>query len=422
MANIINQFNISESNISKSKTKRSFSIIGSAGSNFMLQVVSSENKFYNFKTKTFTTANLFNTEHVLKDTIVESLYNGFILFPAVTGDVTYKVILMTIANSKIDTENTFFEDIGYGGKQVVCRTIEQKGDVTVTLTLATANTDSYGDPTTPANLENPPAPNITVEAAPGYSTITSLNTSYIVYNRKTTGNGFGLRLTRQPLDSDWYYEETEAIVTNTAGDGVSNNAVTVVDLTGLIVGMELIYHKGTTAPASTTTITNINTGTNTITFSNSVAFENGETMTFRAFGSNAISSAIGGSVSFGPGKATMLNLTKTVKSGATSANITITDTYGVSGGGHVTVTGVGINNATTNNINTVTEDVDGGGSPDGVIAMDNSSTVTTGTVLTFTGSATQIKIAFPARISAFPSANKIIYLNLDNFITPGAAS
>ena len=421
MANIINQFNISESNISKSKTKRSFSIIGSTGSNFMLQVVSSENKFYNFKTKTFTTANLFNTEHVLKDTIISSLYNGFILFPAVTGNVTYKVILMTIANSKIDAENTFFEGIGYGGKQVVCRTIEQKGDVTVTLTLATANTDSYGDPTTPANLENPPAPNITVEAAPGYSTVTSLNTSYIVYNRKTTSNGFGLRLTRQPLDSDWYYEETEAIVTNTAGDGVSNNAVTVVDLTGLIVGMELIYHKGTTAPASTTTITNINTSTNTITFSNSVAFENGETMTFRAFGSNAISSAIGGSVAFGPGKATMLNLTKTVRANDTDATIPITDTYGISGGGHVTVTGVGINNATTNNINSVTEDFDGSGT-DGEISMDNSSTVTTGTVLTFTGSATQIKIKFEGRISAFPSANKIIYLNLDNFITPGAAT
>ena len=146
-------------------------------------------------------------------------------------------------------------------------------------------------------------------------------------------------------------------------------------------------------------------------------------MTFRAFGSNAISSAIGGNITFGPVKATMETLTKTVKSGATSANITITDTYGVSGGGHVTVNGVGINNATTNNINTVTEDVDGGGSTDGVIAMDNSSTVTTGTLLTFTGSATQIKFTFSSPfILNFPSADKTIYLNLDNFITPGAAS
>ena len=113
MANIINQFNISESNISKSKTKRSFSIIGSTGSNFMLQVVSSENKFYNFKTKTFTTANLFNAEHVLKDTIISSLYNGFILFPAVTGNVTYKVILKDGTEWAVphDTTNRHYQEI-----------------------------------------------------------------------------------------------------------------------------------------------------------------------------------------------------------------------------------------------------------------------------------------------------------------------
>ena len=117
----------------------------------------------------------------------------------------------------------------------------------------------------------------------------------------------------------------------------------------------------------------------------------------------------------------MDTLTKTVRAGATSANIAVTDTYGISGGGHVTVTGVGINNATTNNINSVTEDFDGSGT-DGVVAMDNSSTVTTGTLLTFTGSATQIKVKYTTIISTFPTTNKTIYLNLDNFITPGAAS
>ena len=416
MAQITN-FSIDESNISGSATKRAFNIGGDIGSEFILQIVSSENKFYNFKSNTFTAANVFDSENVLRKTLVSANEKGFILFPAISGTITYNVILIATLES-----GTTLSGLGSGGNNVINKTITQQGNVTVTLHLDTANTDSYGDPTTPANLEDPPAADITVSAPPNFSGRTDLSTSYVVYNRKTSANGFGLRLTRQPLDTDWYYQETEVIVSNPAGDGVSNNAVTVVDLTGIVEGMELIYHKGTTAPASTTTITNINTDTNTITFSNSVAFENGETMTFRAFGSNAISSAIGGSVTFGPGKATMLNLTKTVKSGATSDNITITDTYGISGGGHVTVTGVGINNATTNNINTVTEDVDGGGSPDGVIAMDNSSTVTTGTVLTFTGSATQIKIKFEGRISAFPSANKIIYLNLDNFITPGAAS
>jgi hypothetical protein len=412
----IKQFNIDQSKMPKSKTKRQYNITGDVNSKYILQVVNSDNKFYNFKSKTFT--NVFTPESFLKKTMSSTSETDFILFPSVSGNITYDIILIASPEN-----NTFFSNsVTGGGDHVISKRIEQQGNVTLTLHLDTASTANYGDPTTPANLEDPPAADITAEAPPSHSGKVILDTSYVVYNRKTSGEGYGLRLTRQPLDTDWYYQETEVIITNPAGDGVSNNVVIVSDLTGLITGMELVYHKGTTAPSSTTTITNINTATRTITFSSSSAFEHGETMTFRAYGSSAISEAIGGSIVFGPGKAAMLSLTKTVKSGATSANITITDTYGISGGGHVTVTGVGINNATTNNINTVTEDVDGGGSPDGVIAMDNSSTVTTGTLLTFTGSATQIKIAFGASITTFPSVNKTIYLNLDNFITPGAAS
>ena len=417
MAQITN-FSIDESNISGSATKRAFNIGGDIGSEFILQIVSSENKFYNFKSNTFTAANVFDSENVLRKTLASANEKGFILFPAISGTITYNVILIATLES-----GTTLSGLGSGGNNVINKTITQQGNVTVTLHLDTANTDSYGDPTTPANLEDPPAADITVSAPPNFSGRTDLSTSYIVYNRKTSANGFGLRLTRQPLDTDWYYQETEVIVSNPAGDGVSNNAVTVVDLTGIVEGMELIYHKGTTAPASTTTITNINTDTNTITFSNSVAFEHGETMTFRAFGSTTISEAIGGTIAFNtlPPKAKMETLTKTVRAGATSASIAVADTYGVSGGGHVTVTGLGINNATTNNINSVTEDFDGSGT-DGVIVMDNSSTVTTGTILTFTGSSDQIKIVFGTSILVFPATNKTIFLKLDNFITPGAAS
>ena len=92
--------------------------------------------------------------------------------------------------------------------------MEQQGDVTVTLHLDTASTANYGDPTTPANLEDPPAADITTEAPPSYNGRVDLNTNYVVYNRKTTGEGYGLRLTRQPLDTDWYYQETEVIVSN----------------------------------------------------------------------------------------------------------------------------------------------------------------------------------------------------------------
>ena len=415
----ITHFSIDQSRIPGSVTKRTYTISGEVGSEFILQIVSSENKYYNFTSRTFTAANLFNTEHALRGKLQSATQRGFILFPAIAGTTTYSVILIAVPEA-----DTSFADVGYGGDHVINRTITQTGNVTVTFALKTANTANYGDPTTPANLEDPPGANVTASAPPNYRGNVNPTTTWTVYNRKTTGEGYGLRLTRQPLDSDWYYEETEVIVTNPAGDAVSGNTVTVNDLTGLVVGMELIYHKGTTAPSSSTYITAINTATKTLTFSTSSAFENGETMTFRAHGSGLISSAIGGRVNFSltTPAAKSLSITKTVKADDTDATIPITDTYGIAGGGHVTVTGVGINNTGTNNINSVTEDVDGGGSPDGVITMDNSSTVTAGTVLTFTGSSTQVTLSYSTLISGFPSVSKTIYLNIDNFITPGAAS
>tara|TARA_R100000315_G_C5219872_1_gene131986 strand:- start:10 stop:1263 length:1254 start_codon:yes stop_codon:yes gene_type:complete len=414
----INQFNIDQSNMPGSKIKRAYSIVGEPESEYILQVTSSDNKFYNFKSKTFTSS--FTSENFLRNKLANNTESGFIVFPTVAGTVTYTIILIAVPEGENPTS---FSGIGYGGDNVITRTITQSGNVTVTLHLDTANTANYGDPTTPANLEDPPAADVTAEAPANYSGKVVLDTSYNVYNRKTSGEGYGLRLTRQPLDTDWYYQETEPVLQNPAGDAVSGNIVYVADLTGLIVGMELIYHKGTTAPSSTTTITNIDTSAKAITFSTSSAFEDGETMTFRAYGSSAISSAIGGAIAFNvlPPKAKSKSLTKTVRANDTDATIPVTDTYGISGGGHVTVTGVGINNATTNNINSVTEDFDASGT-DGEISMDNSSTVTAGTLLTFTGSTTQIDFKYTTTISIFPATNKTIYLKLDNFITPGAAS
>lgn len=413
---LITQFNIDQSNMSGSSTKREYNISGDVGSEFILQVVSSENKYYNFTSKTFTAANLFNTEHSLRGKLQSATQKGFILFPAITGTITYSVILIAVPET-----DTSFAGIGYGGDHVINRTITQAGNVDVVFTLITASSANYGDPTTPASLEDPPGVNVTASAPPNYTGYISPATTWSVYNRKTSGQGYGLRLTRQPLDSDWYYQTTEDISSNPVGDAVSGNTVTVADLTDLVIGMELVYHKGTTAPSSTTYITAINTTTKTLTFSTSSAFENDETMTFRAHGSESISSAIGGRIYFKAPAAKSLSITKTVRTDNSDETIPVTNTYGIAGGNHVTVTGVGINNTGTNNIDEVIEDFDGSGT-DGIITMDNSSVVTQGTVLTFTGSTTRIDFKYSTVISSFPSASKTIYLNIDNFITPGAAS
>ena len=64
----IKQFNIDQSIMSKSKTKKQYSIVGDVESEYMLQVISSENKFYNFISKTFTDD--FTPQNVLKKSLV----------------------------------------------------------------------------------------------------------------------------------------------------------------------------------------------------------------------------------------------------------------------------------------------------------------------------------------------------------------
>ena len=45
--------------------------------------------------------------------------------------------------------------------------------------------------------------------------------------------------------------------------------------------------------------------------------------------------------------------------------------------------------------------------------------VTTGTTLYFTGSTETVTIANTITVNSYPSANRTIYLDLDNFITIG---
>jgi hypothetical protein len=337
-------------------------------------------------------------------------YRGSILFPASGSSVTYTVLLITSIDK--ETELTF----GYG-KHSYSTTITQNVDATLTFTVATANTDKYtswssGD-------------NITSTGSPGSTVPITKTLDWTLTNTSSDSHGFGLRLIRQPVDKDWYFQTTEAISSNPAGDAVSNNTVIVADLTDIGIGMELIYHKGTTAPSSTTTIIDINKSTKTITFSTNVAFENGETMTLRGGGSSLIKQAIGADIDFSNFyidkiSAVAAKLTKTVRTTATDQNIALVGTYGLSGGGFVTMSGAGIaNTGSTNLIQVVTAD-DHLGSNGSILTQEDQS-VKVGTVITFKGSTQSIDIDNTFTIKSYPSANKTIYLNLDNFITPGVS-
>ena len=403
----INSFKIDVSDLGASATSRQFSVGADVGAEFTLQVVNNSGAFYNWKTLEFSAGH--TPEKNLRKKLTGKIFNGSILFPA-SSSATYNFILLAAP----DTDTVVSDNIITGSKNVVNKSITQKGDSTVTLAAATANTASYGNASSLGTEEDPPAANVTSTGSP--TTInnkTRVNNTWNLYNRKTSANGFGLRLTRQPVDTDWYFTTQDTV------DGAVSSSTTVVldDLTDIVVGM-FITAVSSGSLSGTPTITNIDAATKTLKMSAAQTFADGITLTFQARGFTSIKKAIGLDAVFVSATAKSLALEKTVRAGATSASIAVTDTYGISGGSHVTVEGFNINTSGTNNINTVTQDFDGSDT-DGVIVMDLSSTVATGQKLYFTGSTTRVTTQGALAIIRYPSSNRIINLNLDNFITPG---
>ena len=77
-------------------------------------------------------------------------------------------------------------------------------------------------------------------------------------------------------------------------------------------------------------------------------------------------------------------------------------------------------NTSANTVQTVTADVGGGGG-DGLVVVQVAQVAAQGTLLYFEGSAKTVTIANNIVINKQPSSNRTIYLNLDNFITPGVS-
>jgi len=407
----INSFNINTNNLPEKGLSRQYTIEGEKDAEFILQVFNSAQQFYDFKTKSFSAT--FTSTSSLNIKMKGSSYNGNINFPTNASGDTYTILLLAPPDK--ETELTFAS-----GKNSYSTTITQVADTTLSFTpvslAASANYQTFSS-TGAASIESVASPALTS------SVVKALD--WDLKNTESDAAGFGLRLIRQPINTDWYLQNTEAISSNPAGDGVSNNTVIVADLTDIATGMELIYHKGTTAPSATTVITAINQSTKVITFSTSTAFEDGETMTLRAKGSGVIKKAIGADIDFSTWNAnvtsaTSAELTKTVRTDISSTTVTLNGTYGISGGNFVTIAGVGVNNSATNKVVSVSAS-----SSAGSMVMTLSQTLsggTNGTKLYFTGSTQTINVKNNIVINKQPSSDREIFLNLDNFITVGRVS
>ena len=254
-----------------------------------------------------------------------------------------------------------------------------------------------------------------------------VNFDWDITNSTTDAKSHGFILPSTKVDdTHWYFEEEEVAFINPNGDTENTSVIQVASLTNLAVGMELIFYKGTTAPelkngssAGSIRITEINQDEKTITFNNEVGFDQGQTMTFRAYGSTAIDAAIGLGVSFGAIKVKGQSLTTTVRANVSSSTtVTLDATLGISGGNIVKYTGVGVNNSSANAITSVTPDPDGS-DDDGAMVVQLAQTLQAGTLLTFTGSHKTIDVKGIINISKYPAASASIYLDLEKLIKLG---
>lgn len=412
----ITNFNIDTKDLSTVTSIRSFTIVGEKDAEFVLQLYNSAGEFYNFNTESFAAG--FNTENNLAIKMEGETYVDNVVFPANSNADTFSFLLLATPDKNTELQ------LG-SGKNAHIKSISRVANAALTFTPI-SHINSGGNHYQDFNSTGAESESET--ESPSLPVLATEIIDWDFKNSVVDTRGYGLRLIRQPIDTDWYFEKDLVISSNPAGNAVSNNVVTVASLTDIVIGMELIYHKGTTAPSATTVISNINTSEKTITFSTNVAFEDGQTMKFRAKGSDLINEAIGANIDFSHWRedvisATSAELTKTVRATGTNTTIALNNTHGISGGDHVIFKGLNAVNTSTNTIVSVTEDIDGSGENGAITARVNqTAALTVGTKLYFDGSSASIAVKNKILIYSRPSASRIIYLNLDEFITPGTAS
>ena len=385
--------------MSPQQTQRFFTVNGELDAEFSVQIFNASNQFYSFKTRTFAAG--FNSDNILNVKMSSSTFSLNVIFPANGSGTTYTVLLLTSKDKNTEL------DFGYG-KNSFSTNIVQNVDAQITFTVGTSNSSDYA--TFSQDITSSGSTNITANVVK--------NLEWTLSNATTDANGFGLRLIRQPINTDWYYETTETV------DGAvsSGTEVKVDDLTDLATGMH-ITGVSSGSLSGTPIITAIDIDAKTLTISSAQTFADGITLTFQARGSSIIKKSINADIDFSSFNSSVTSsvateLTKTVRTTPTgSTTVELNGTYGIAGGGHVTISGRGIVNTSANTVQSVDPSLE-----EGSVALQVAQNVKAGTLLRFTGSTQTITIKNPFAIRSYPSSNKTIKLNLDNFITPGAAS
>tara|TARA_Y100001973_G_C5198282_1_gene335823 strand:+ start:1573 stop:2754 length:1182 start_codon:yes stop_codon:yes gene_type:complete len=388
----ITALNIKLSDIPTGGENRSYSVIGDNGASFILQVIKDGSEFYNFTTRTFGSSSTPQT--ILKAKISGTSFIDKISFPS--SGSSFNVLV--IANP-VDTDSIISLS---NNNSVINKTISRIADTVITFALSTANTNNYATLPTLSTTTGSKAKLYDID----------LNRDFDVSNNAHDSYGFGLKLTRQPVETDFVFRQTQTV------DGAISSATSVVldSVDNLVTGM-FITAVSSGSLSGTPMVTDINTSSKTVTFSSAQTFADGITLTFDAKGFRGIQKATGASIKLTAFSSAEDALTKTVRADVSSSTtVTLNGTYGISKDN--TYKGFGVDNSSSNAVTNVHTP----SSTAGQIYVGSAQTLTQGTKLSFSGSTQKIRSKLRLKVKRYPSANKTVTLLLDNFITPGTQS
>ena len=396
----IYKFQIDTSDMPAAETVRKFAVEGDKNAEFIIYALENDSlKYYNFDSETFALGHNSRNNN-LEVTLKSGVFYGSIKFPS--GGATYTIKLVAFEGTEIRGSN----------KHVISTSIDKlSADATVTFKAATTSTNNYAT-----------FPTTTSTGAP--SDIKGFDFDWDIVNVSSDAYGFWLRIPAADVANAiegkfWYFTTTDtvdgAISPTDANEGLE---VVVDDTTDISVGMVITGVSGGRL-SGTPYILNVDTATKTLTMSEAQTFADGITLTFKAEGSAAIKTAIGLDVDFVQYPTVDGGvLTKTVRAGTSSTTVNLNGTYGIAGGNHVTISGVGVDNSSANAVTSVSASSSAGS----IVVQNAQDDLIVGTTLTFHNVHQTINIVGTIKIFQFPTANRTIYLDIDKFITVGAAS
>jgi hypothetical protein len=403
MSKSISAIETSLLNIPKIGQARNVNIRGEQGAAFILQLVDSSGKFYNFKTNTFTETS-HTPQNLLRGAISGSSFTRRINFPNVASTTTYNIIV--VADPTTDTTIA-------GGIGALNVNLKQVADTTITLAYNTANTSNY--------TSSPPAANLATALSSAKKKFTFINDEKTISNATGSGNNNGLKITRKPVDTDLVFRMETTL------DGTTSSSKTLVadSVTDLVVGMVLVSGPNL---SGTPVVTAIDKVTKTVTLSAAQTLNSdGAALKFDAQGPKMIFKTIG----IGIGQFTCearvpkdgaVSTTVAADGGGTevtdgsSANMTVASTHGIAKTSTVTGDGIssGVTVLTVPNTTQLT-----------LSSAQNLSTLPgsgVGTLVKFGGFFTKIDLTTKFFIQKAGTTDRTLTLLLDNFITPGEES